>query len=54
MTTYAILGYSYSKGYYVRLDNIEAKSERAALLKARKQYDAEGAGYHDFIAKPVA
>jgi hypothetical protein len=54
MKTYKIAGYSYFDGFYVALGTLEAKSERAAKLKARKLFDSEGFGYADFVVSEVA
>jgi hypothetical protein len=54
MKTYKVAGYSYFDGYYVSLGTIEAKSERAAKLLARKLFDSAGFGYADFLVREVA
>lgn len=53
MQTYRVAGYSYQAGYYVSLGIIEAKSERAAKLKARKLFDSNGFGFADFIVSAI-
>lgn len=50
MKTYKIAGYSYEKGYWVSLPELQAKTKMAALKLARKTYDADGFGYAEFVA----
>lgn len=53
MITWVVAGYSYELGHYVICGNVKAKSERAALLAARKMFDSEAFGYHDFVVNEI-
>jgi hypothetical protein len=55
MNTYTVAGYSYQAGHYVELGVVSAKTERGALIAARKKFDIDGFGYADFaVSKVVA
>jgi hypothetical protein len=51
MAIYEILGYSYLKGFYVSIGQIEAKSELGAKQKARRQFGYE---YADFAVFSIS